>query len=404
MKNIRNKFNHIFIILLYSSVLFSANIHAEYSAYYHHLRLVPELHGQGSTAPQACQDLIKNENAFYGYNNSFDRIIYSVAEVLNPCGGQLPLSILYPQCVNLQGSCEYFAVVSKSFNPEKKYTIKLSQVMAKPSIHGNYITDIYPAKNFINNSEPNVNPIITSDEIVATVYDENGQKINNVNIHVEIEPIESTAGHFNHGVRPKKVSTYGQLVTTTTRDLQLDGNTGTEGFKFRYLASELSGDYNMKVTCKDKVCNLIQPSKIWVGVENLISLEKIASLYEFVGDKPTHPDNHYVTEKTRVKMITLAAKYKTKFPNNAVLHYNDSSLERGGLFDVGKTKWKPPHKRHRVGTDVDVRANEASGNIPSKDDVEFSRLAKKSGCFARIEYVGTTNEHFHLYCERKYDK
>lgn len=285
----------------------------------------------------------------------------------------------------------------------KKYTIKLSQVTAKPSIHGNYITDIYPAKNFINNSESSANPIITSDELVATVYDENGEKINNVNIHVEIKPVESTAGHFKHGVRPKKVSTYGQLVTTTSLDFQLDGNTGTNGFKFRYLAAELSGDYNIKVTCKDKVCNQQQPSKIWVGVENLIPLEKIASLYNFVGDKPTHPDNHYVTEKTRVKMITLAAKYKTKFPNNSVIHYNDSSLERGGLFDVGKDKWKPPHSRHRVGTDVDVRANEASGNIPSKDDTEFTRLARKSGCSARLEYKGTTNEHFHFYCERRYD-
>ncbi len=287
--------------------------------------------------------------------------------------------------------------------PEKKYTIKLSQVTAKPSKHGNYITDIYPDKNFINNSEPSANPVITSDALVAIVYDENGQKINNVNIHVEIEPVESTAGHFKHGVRPKKVSTYGQLVTTTSLDLQLEGNTGTEGFKFRYLASELSGDYNIKVTCKDKVCNQTQPSKVWVGVENLIPLEEIPSLYEFVGDKPTHPDNHYVTEKTRVKMIILATKYKTKFPNNAVLHYNDSSLERGGLFDVGKVKWKPPHEMHRVGTDVDVRANEAFGNIPSKDDADFRRLAKKSGCFADLEDAGTIYEHFHLYCERRFD-
>lgn len=358
-----------------------------------------------STSSNAVREVCDQLEVYFGFPF---RIFYGGLSPASCIGGNhhIGLGIRHTNdnsCISMRWTFDTSTGQCVEPEPEKKYVIKLLPVTAKPSKHGNYITDLYPDKNFINNSEPSENPVITSDVLVAIVYDENGQRINNVNIHVEIEPIESTAGHFKHGVRPKKVSTYGQLITTTSLDLQIDGNTGTDGFKFRYLAAELSGDYNIKVTCKDKVCNQQQPSKIWVGVENLIPLEKIASLYEFVGDKPTHPDNHYVTEKTRVKMITLAAQYKTKFPNNTVIHYNDSSLERGGLFDVGKVKWKPPHKRHRVGTDVDVRANEAFGNIPSEDDAEFSRLAKKSGCLARLEDIGTIYEHFHLYCERRFD-
>jgi hypothetical protein len=75
-----------------------------------------------------------------------------------------------------------------------------------------------------------------------------------------------------------------------------------------------------------------------------------------------------------------------------MLVVTDASLAWGGLYDY-KNTWSPPHKTHRIGTDVDVR----SKNIPDNNREEFEKIACKNYGFPSLEYEEQTNEHYHLY-------
>lgn len=91
--------------------------------------------------------------------------------------------------------------------------------------------------------------------------------------------------------------------------------------------------------------------------------------------------------------MLLAQIYHNEFPNGPVLHLNDASLERGGLFDIYQT-WAPSHHEHRRGTVIDIRANDEPNAIPFKNFTVFSGLASRLGSNCRIHSSGT-NRHFH---------
>ena len=82
-----------------------------------------------------------------------------------------------------------------------------------------------------------------------------------------------------------------------------------------------------------------------------------------------------------------------------MLVVTDASLAYGGLYDYQNT-WAPPHKTHRVGTDIDVR----SKNIPKKDSQrkvdnrqEFESIVCRNYGYPKLEFPGQVNEHYHLY-------
>lgn len=105
--------------------------------------------------------------------------------------------------------------------------------------------------------------------------------------------------------------------------------------------------------------------------------------------------------------MTLAQQYhQVWFPLDPVLYVNDGSLERGGIFDIyweNKQKgtartawWIPPHREHRRGTVIDIRANNAEGAIPVANRAIFEKLVKRLGGNYIHESVGTPNEHYHV--------
>ena len=108
----------------------------------------------------------------------------------------------------------------------------------------------------------------------------------------------------------------------------------------------------------------------------------------------------------------LPQKFKRIWPDAPKLTLNDASLAWGGKFDIPATWERNPraHAEHRLGDNIDVRANSAPGAVPSNiRDVVFRWLRKTSRPEDNIppefviesvnplhEFIGTTNEHFHL--------
>ena len=129
------------------------------------------------------------------------------------------------------------------------------------------------------------------------------------------------------------------------------------------------------------------------------------NVYELIGETNTHPNNHFLTPVALSRITFLAALYNAEFPSNSILHLNDASLIHGGLFDVGSTRWAPPHHEHCRGTEIDIRANDAQGAIPStpQHQTEFAALARVVGAQAIFEIPTDRDDnplrnlrHFHV--------
>lgn len=195
----------------------------------------------------------------------------------------------------------------------------------------------------------------------------------------------------------------------------LTGNTGSAGLAFTFTAPEPAGDHKIIASCTDgKNCKQEGPDIVWVGVKDgnkdLTPLPA-SSLWVPVGDKPAHPDNHYLTAKALNALTRLAQLYHDTFSNNPALRLNDASLKRGGVFDIyydyvdqfgtrherdQEGWWKQPHKEHRRGVVIDIRANTAEGAIPPDNRPGFEDLLTRRRMSYLHESQGTDNEHYHV--------
>lgn len=221
-------------------------------------------------------------------------------------------------------------------------------------------------------------------QILARVYDQNNQLVPNVGIELKLEVVNQSAGH-HHGddtavARTGTLASNAIGAVVSDNGKTLTGNTGTSGLQFQYNAPRVSGDIDINANCTDgKNCTQEGARRVWVGVKDLVPLGN-SQYFVPVGDTLNHFDNHYLTLEASSRINVLAALYRARFPNYPLLHLNDASLERGGLFDVN-SDWAPPHFEHCRGTEIDVRANDALGAIPSTITVRqvFEELAKKVG-------------------------
>ena len=286
---------------------------------------------------------------------------------------------------------------------EKKYTIKLSPVTAQA--YGNYLTAIEP--NGITRSGVPEN-LINQVKLIAEVKDQDGNPVNAA-IKLKVTALEGSGGHVQAYHTERNPYQAGKLkagmLNSDTIDIPKSGM--LNGIvEFKYVASAISGDHKIEATCTDITCNQIGQDSVWVGVQDLKLLPN-STLYQFIGDTDAHPDNHYISGLAAKKIDNIAFVYREEFPKDKVLHINDISLQRGGLFDISG-KWKPSHKTHNKGTDIDIRANEfvgkTPGDIPKRNYKDFYRISKRHGCLAVREFADQPKEHFHLYCNEKYGK
>lgn len=272
--------------------------------------------------------------------------------------------------------------------PEVTYTISISSIISPP--YKNYITSMDPSltKGF-----------------VAEVKGSDG-KPGNIPVDWIVKAIEDTGGHVQTHHSARNPTHSGVLEIGSKKGTSLKNITINGEQEFKFTSPKSSGDYSVEITCPNHTCTQTKPDKIWVGIKDLKSLPA-SPLYNFIGDTDAHPDNHYVSELAAKKIDNIAFVYNEDFPDDDVLHINDASLERGGLFDI-TGEWKPAHKTHNKGTDIDIRANEFVGETPGdvlkRNYKDFYRISKRHGCLAVREFADQPKEHFHLYCNEKYGK
>jgi hypothetical protein len=193
---------------------------------------------------------------------------------------------------------------------------------------------------------------------------------------------------------------------------------------FNFKAPEASGTHTISATCDGCSNTATKPVNVKVdGLELIPTVPLFYSLVEANGDvigarTGWHTDNHNLTHAAAQRLMQIAALYRSPkfmmvvdkktgrkaFP--PVLHINDASLPWGGVYDIcarpgacpddGVIAWLGPHKEHRRGTVVDVRANGDDGSIPESNKREFVKLLKKKEMPYLLESAGTSNEHFHL--------
>ena len=230
----------------------------------------------------------------------------------------------------------------------------------------------------------------------ATVYDSNNQPVPNVNIKLEVTVEANSGGHGHDNNRPKGLLDNGYVGTV------VEGSSGNSGMPFTFIAPAPAGDHKIKATCTGgRTCNQEGPDKVWVGVKGLKQQAGSSNYVLLPNRDANHPGNHYVTPNTEGKTAYIAAAYRKKFPSDPVLHFNDASLVRGGLFDIS-SNWQFPHETHQLGRNVDVKANEfyhePSQSIPSWNYIDFWNMGVDFGCYVALHSGATPNEHFHLHC------
>lgn len=288
----------------------------------------------------------------------------------------------------------------------------------------NYIVKLSPLTDIAESGTTlmSVEPGMTTETLVTKVYDNNGQVVPNakVKLVVDVQPYsgghQHDEGRHSNSVNENRVGKLAPvgLGTVTENGKILTGSTGSNGLRFTFKAPASAGDHKITASCTDgKNCQPEGPDTVWVGVKGLEPIVPASDptsgpLYVLIGQDGYHPDNHYLTPQANGRLQQLATLYQHRFPDNPPLHLNDASLERGGLFDIywenptkgnkRTTWWTPPHKEHRRGTVIDVRANRAPGAIPDRPDVRqyFEQLVLDiQGSFI-LESQGTSNEHYHI--------
>lgn len=224
----------------------------------------------------------------------------------------------------------------------------------------------------------------------AKVMDQNGQPKANISVKITSDATQDSGGHVHTSGRPKGKLIAGTSASISTRDgtATLSGTTDADGkFQFVFGAEEASGTHTITAKCSG--CGNTATATIKAAIEGLTLLGADPLSYDLVGSLDWHPGNHYVSEEAVVQIINLALTYKKKF--NALLIINDSSLIKGGVFDLGQdwTYEFSGHAGHRTGVVVDTN------NYSDKRNTDFEKLASNSGIDAQWHTKGTA-PHYHL--------
>ena len=112
------------------------------------------------------------------------------------------------------------------------------------------------------------------------------------------------------------------------------------------------------------------------------------------------------------RLLGISQKFNSIWPDAPRLTLNDASLQWGGKFDIPGTWETNPnvHAEHRIGDNIDVRANAAPGAVPSAIRAKVFRWFRNESTVEDNippefviesvnplrEGIGKTNEHFHL--------
>jgi hypothetical protein len=190
-----------------------------------------------------------------------------------------------------------------------------------------------------------------------------GQPKAGVAVALALEVVENSGGHdHDSAARPKGKLTPSSGVTDANGEV-----------KVIFQASQVAGEHIIAASCTG--CQAAVSHDIKVKVPDLVDLFKLkfrgAFAYPGVGTTTQHISNHWLTWDAAYRMFEISRKYSTIWPNAPGkpplrLTLNDMSLEWGGKFDIegGWEARADEHGEHRLGQNVDIRANTLEGAIP----------------------------------------
>ena len=212
------------------------------------------------------------------------------------------------------------------------------------------------------------------------------------NIKLSVEPVKNSGGHIDEGHSGTR-----HKGTISPSSFKIEG--GIIAALFTYKSSEVAGMEKIKAEANGK-----EAGEAIIRVQ-VSGLQSLSGGYYFLKCEiepcPSykHEDFYNVQAWVNGLFNKIAYSYYQKFPTAQLLVVTDASLAYGGLYDYQNT-WAPPHKTHRVGTDIDVR----SKNIPKKDSQrkvdnrqEFESIVCRNYGYPKLEFPGQVNEHYHLY-------
>ena len=227
-----------------------------------------------------------------------------------------------------------------------------------------------------------------------------------VAVQFTTEVTANSGGHdHNDASRPK-----GALALTT-------GTTDANGeVKFQFTATQIAGTHSVTASCNN-CANKTATEKVIVKVPDLVNIFAVPYrdaqwAIPGIGQDARHTDNHYLTVAAATRMLDISRKFQKIWPTAPKLRLNDASLVWGGKFDIPGTWQQNPraHAEHRVGDNIDIRANTAPGAVPADIRDAVFRWLRRTGRPADNipidfliesvnplhEGIGSTNEHFHL--------
>lgn len=214
-----------------------------------------------------------------------------------------------------------------------------------------------------------------SQTTITVTVTQNGSPAPNKTVTMSASGIYSMGGHVHDSSRP--AGTFNPSSGTTD---------GSGHFQTTYTASRFGGSERIKATVEGV-------SGTWdlnVRVPYLSALSD-GQYYDLTGQTSSHPNNHYGTSSTNTALPNIASDFAALYPNDPDLDYNDMSLAKGGLFDIGPpygSYWNTPHSEHRVGKNCDL-SNILS--IPSSHRPDLADVIGQNGG----TYLDETN-HWHL--------
>jgi len=251
--------------------------------------------------------------------------------------------------------------------------------------------------------------------ISCSAVDDFGQPVSNILIAFSFNTNVSSlddGGHLNHaGTRPN-----GTLNPTSVRT-DGGGNAQTT-----FTAPPFSGGSLVEVNANGTWVYAVQVTTVVPNLRQLFG----GNNYMLIGSNTYHPSNHWVTSNASTDLPAIADDYASQvypngfpsgpgpFPGTSEssndyykLHYNDSSLELGGKFDIGTTanprpRWNPnaDHDEHRVGINCDVSDRNTSNDLVTVNGQQERRWDVLERIFRNRDSTGTSHEvarhHWHL--------
>ena len=233
----------------------------------------------------------------------------------------------------------------------------------------------------------------------ATVTNTSGQPSPNIPVTITTDVTQDSGGHVHIDSRPK-----GKLVATPSgtptpvstvggKETIL-GTTDSNGiFSFTFGSEEASGTHTITAKCTG--CQAPATATVKVEIPGLSMLDGNPLSYTLNGEKSWHPGSHYFSAAALTKIINLAHKFSHDPAfSHQLLIINDSSLIKGGVFDLGQDWTYTPngHQGHRIGVVVDINNFHAE----NPDFVIFA----KNCCSIKAVWEGpdvTSTPHYHLW-------